>query len=156
MAGWICSHKPHNHPRLYPLKNYWLLKAVRNIWWMCQLLHPAITACALQNNSYPESHRLRMVKPNSGHRLDQEELQWDAHNPVHLWIYTSPCKCFWCLWTRFALSSLMMGFHLLLLEETQSVFGAEVLKEEGWSCSGPLFAEPGLLSCCHSKSPRVG
>lgn len=32
LAGWICSHQPHNHPRLYPLNNYWLLKVVRNIW----------------------------------------------------------------------------------------------------------------------------
>lgn len=40
-------------------------------------------ACAsqslVQGNSFAESYNLRMLKPNPGHKLDQEELQWDAH-----------------------------------------------------------------------------
>lgn len=67
-----------------------------------------------------------MVKPNPGHRLDQEELQCDAHNPVHLWIYTHPCTCFqplsWWLWARFALNSLLIWCHLLLLQWRPEVF----------------------------------
>lgn len=49
LTGGICSHKSHNHPRLYPLQNYWLLKVVRNVQWTCQLLHPVVAACALQS-----------------------------------------------------------------------------------------------------------
>lgn len=41
------------------------------------------------------------------------------------------------------------------VEETQSVLGAEVLKEVGWSSPAPLSAEPGVLSCCNSRSRRV-
>lgn len=40
--------------------------------------------------------------------------------------------------------------------ETRSVLGAEVLKEEGWACPALLSAEPGVLSCCNSRSPPVG
>jgi len=45
---------------------------------------------------------------------------------------------------------------LAAVEETQSVLGAGLLKEDGWSCPAPLSAEPGVLSCCNSRSPCVG
>lgn len=103
-----------------------------------------------------------MVKPNPGHRLDEEELQWDAHNPVNLWIYTPPMHVL--------SASLMVALGevcikqphgvvpspLAAVEETQSVLGAEVLKEAGWSCPAPLSGEPGVPSYSESRSPCVG